>query len=340
MPDFPGAIDPALIHPRQWIAERRIRNILGRYIVANERTLEQKISDAGPNNQRIDPHILTQALHRLREAELVSTMWAAGTPWYHLPDTDAAAVNGRLNALLAVYSQPTAPGFGHLLGQALEIAVYRALNDPHTRPLDFFGGFEGLEAHDDSTLYKKLEPPSLRSGRSIAPKHLDFLVHFEGVYAGVEVKNTRPWLYPDRDEIHALLWKCCRLDVVPVLIARRIHYSTFSVFNSSGLILHETYNQLYPASAEVLASQARDKNLLGYHDIRSGNLPDARLIRFIQKNLPRLLPEARRSFEDNFDLLSAYASGDMSYAEFSGRSKRRLRGEPEDLPRLDGSEWG
>ena len=69
-------------------------------------------------------------------------------------------------------------------------------------------------------------------------KRLDFLVHdLAAGYAGIEVKNLREWLYPDRVEIHELLLKCCALDVVPVLIARRIHYSTYSVLNACGVTI-------------------------------------------------------------------------------------------------------
>ncbi len=43
------------------IARRRLLNILRAHTIALGRTLEQKIADAGPYNQRIDPHVLTQA---------------------------------------------------------------------------------------------------------------------------------------------------------------------------------------------------------------------------------------------------------------------------------------
>jgi hypothetical protein len=46
---------------RHDLALIRLRNILGRHTVATMRILEQKISDSGPFNQRMDPHILTDA---------------------------------------------------------------------------------------------------------------------------------------------------------------------------------------------------------------------------------------------------------------------------------------
>jgi len=74
--------------------------------------------------------------------------------------------------------------------------------------------------------------------------------------------------------------KCLALDAVPVFIARRIPYVTFAVLSKSGFIVHQTYNQLLPASAADIAAKARDKSTLGYHDIRTGNQPDARLLKF------------------------------------------------------------
>ena len=135
-----------------------------------------------------------------------------------------------------------------------------------------------------------------------------------------------------------MLFKCCALDVVPVLIARRIHYSTFSVLNPCGVIVHQTYNQLYPESAKDLAQKVRDKQLLGYHDVRVGNQPDGRLVRFIHENLPKVLPGSRVSFDAFKDLLSSYGNGIHSYKSFAARVKRRLRGEPEDLPEFEGEE--
>jgi hypothetical protein len=93
-----------------------------------------------------------------------------------------------------------------------------------------------------------------------------------------------------------------------------------------------------PRAAEALAEKVKDKHLLGYHDVRVGNEPDARLIRFIHQNLPEVLPKARQGFERFKDLLLGYANGEHNYKSFAARVKRRLRGEPEDLPTFEGPE--
>lgn len=116
--------------------------------------------------------------------------------------------------------------------------------------------------------------------------------------------------------------KCCKLDIVPVLIARRIPFVTFMLFNQCDVIVHQTYNQLYPMADYELAEKAKDKKLLGYHDIRLGSAPDKRLLHFIHENLPALIPQARERFDEHKDLLSAYADDDISYPEFVSHLKQ------------------
>ena len=158
-----------------------------------------------------------------------------------------------------------------------------------------------------------------------------------GIYAGIEAKNIRQWLYPDREEKRDLLMKCCALDVVPVLISRRIHFSAFSVLNPCGVVIHQKFNQLYPSSKAELAAQVRHKDLLGFHDIRCNQAEDAaithrRLSGFLHVNLPAILPEARESFDRFKDLLASYANGQCDYNIFAARVKRRIRGEDVDFP--------
>jgi len=148
--------------------------------------------------------------------------------------------------------------------------------------------------------------------------------------AGIEVKNIREWIYPHQDLIRDLIFKCLHLKAIPTLIARRIHYSTFTVLGTCGIIIHQTYNQRLPATDYELAERAKNKTLLGYHDIRLGNAPDARLRHFLYENLPNLLESAREKFERFKDLLCGYAKREMGYDEFAARVRRRRLGQPED----------
>jgi len=91
--------------------------------------------------------------------------------------------------------------------------------------------------------------------------------------------------------------------------------------------LHQTFNQLYPQADAALAAKARNKDLLGFHDIRLGNDPDVRLVSFIHKNLPALLPSARARFDRSLDLLTAYADGILTREAFKAELRRRRENE-------------
>lgn len=184
---------------REGIAARRVRNILRTYVVANQRTLEQKISDAGPSDQRIDPHILTQVRNDLVRAGIVKEELRRKTPWYYLDGTEHLLVAARLAELEPLYQKTQSPQFLKRLGQVLEIAIYRALAASTNH---FVGSFADLEEHDDSSLYKKNDPPTTISGRAITKGGpLDFVVFQDAGLAGLEAKNSRQWMYPDRDDV-------------------------------------------------------------------------------------------------------------------------------------------
>ena len=218
--------------------------------------------------------------------------------------------------------------------------VFRALQKQNT--LDFFGRFPDLDQHDDSQPYRKEEPPNYLSQHEIpGGKQLDFLLlHPSAGWTAVEVKNVREWLYPDRDEVKDLLVKACSLNAVPVLIARRIPFVTFRLLHPCGLVIWQTYKQRYPSNDQDLAAQASDKRLLGYFDIRIGNEPDRHLTRFIQENLPDVLPRARERFTAFRDLLLAYGTGDVRYAEFAARVRRRESSASEDYDDDYENSWG
>ena len=315
---------------RKKTAQKRLVSILEQHGISNARTLEQKISDAGPNNQRIDPHILTTVRRKLIEEGKIKVLWQHGAPWFYLPSTPEQTVQKRLAEQLPIFLGFQHGDTGKRVGQCLEIAIYRALLQQDT--LEHIGGFTNLEEHDDSSLYSKEEPPQSLSGKHLPGKtRLDFLVWHQGSrWAGIEAKNIREWIYPNRKEIIRLLEKAVALDCVPVLIARRISFVAFKVLSTCGVVLHETYNQLLPEADRDLAEKARDKRLLGYHDVRVGNQPGDRLVKFVSSNLPQVLPEARIRFDEYKDLVRGFVDEDISYKEFAARVRRRSQGTSED----------
>jgi hypothetical protein len=256
--------------------------VLKTYTVASMRTLENKISDAGPADMRIDPHVLTGVRNRLLEQGVLNQVSRHNTPWYFLAGTAPELVEERLGVLVPLHREFQAAG--HAIGQTLEIAAWRALIAQ--AEMLCMGNFLNLDDHDDATLYRKEEAPRTINGSTMpGDMKLDFVTfHKQAGAVGIEIKNLRQWMYPRRVEIRDMLLKCTTIDAVPVLIARRIHFSTFHVLTRCGVIVHQTYNHLLPATAAALAERARDKNLLGFHDIRLGNQPDARLTKFLHEN--------------------------------------------------------
>lgn len=314
---------------REALAEKRITNILRKYTIASARTLEQKISDAGPNNQRIDPHILTPVRNGMISSNKLVRVDKQGIPWYHLPDTDTRHIKQKHQHLLDIHKRTQKNKTILRVGQALEIAIYRSLSNQSE--LNYLGHFEDIDTRDDSKLYTKVEPPNHFSNNVIpGNKCLDFLVLKESILGGIEAKNTREWLYPDRSEVKDFLYKCCALDAVPVLIARRIPFVTFKLLNACDCIVHQTYRQYYPESERELAEDLKDKTLFGYHDLTLGNQPDARLNKFIHENLPKQLPLMRPKFEEFKDLAAMYGSGEIEYKAFAARVRRREQGTNED----------
>lgn len=311
---------------RETIARTRILNILQKQGAANLRTLEHKIADAGPYNQRVQPHIITSAKQALlRHGDLAITDYER-SQWFHLANADPNRIRARLAELQPIWSRFTNGATAARTGQALEIAVWRALREAG---IDVYGGFDDLTAHDDSKLYHKVELQSF-NGATLGKHALDFIVRVGGHHCGIEVKNTRPWFYAHDPDLRELIRKALTLQVQPVLIARRIQYVTFRVLGACGLIMHETYNQRMATADAELADLARHKDLLGYHDIRTGNSADSRLTHFFAKNLPAILDEARSKVIRYRDLLWAFGAEKMSYEEFSARVRRREQGQKED----------
>ena len=99
------------------LAEYRIIRVLHTYTVACMRTLENKISDGGPADMRIDPHVLTEAKNRLLAAGTLKRDMRDNTPWFFLATANPAAVTARLADLLPLHR------LFQRLGQRVESSV-------------------------------------------------------------------------------------------------------------------------------------------------------------------------------------------------------------------------
>lgn len=312
---------------RQELAARRLQAVIGRHGAAIARTLEQKISDAGPLNQRIDPHILIPVRNTLVKEGSLQRIREHGRDWYALADAAPQWVTDRIAAQFEVLRQTLDNAFVHRIGDTLEIAVFRALK---ASGLNSLGGFRGLTDEPTTRSPRKEEPPSIFSGRELTGnKRFDFLVGGR-TWGGIECKNIREWLYPDRDEIRHMLRKAVELDIPPILIGRRIPFVTRRLLQPAGVLLWETRNQFYPPEYDNLAAQMREKTSLGFFDIRVSDYPTPQLEDFVSRIIPEELPNATEKFAAHKDLLAAYAFEEMPYTEFASRIRRRQSGQNED----------
>lgn len=312
---------------REQVARKRIVSILKKQVVANWRTLEHKIGDAGPNPVRVQPHILTPAKRELMKKSVLGVEMRGKSSWFYLAGEDREKINARLAELWPIWDAFTEGALVGRTGQALEIAVFKALLA--APGINVFGGYTDLNAHDDSTLYSKQEVQAF-NGASLGKQALDFIISVGSVHCGIEVKNTRPWYYAHDADLREAIRKALTLKVVPVFVARRIQYVSFRVLGACGVIMHETYNQRMASADTALADLARHKDLLGYHDIRVSNDPDPRMTRFFNDQLPGLAEAAVAKLDAFHDLLWAFATNEMPYAEFSARVRRREQGLKED----------
>ena len=113
------------------LGKRRLRNVLKTNVLANLRTLENKISYAGPTNQRIDPHMPTISKKLLLEAGEIKTYPAEPKnneiQWYYLNGTSEEGLVKRYRGLEPIHRGTVDPHFTKRMGQTMEIAVSKAL---------------------------------------------------------------------------------------------------------------------------------------------------------------------------------------------------------------------
>jgi hypothetical protein len=231
---------------RIYLAKKRVQSILDRETVSHQKTLEQKISSQGPTPQRVDPHLLGLAIMDLIETNRLKTYkHSTVSNWHSNIGASEQEVMLRLNDLAPLYASVSKGGFGNLTGDALEVITFKCLNLAYQNNalFAFLGDFKLNEAKVDGR-FRKNQPPKF-IGTAATLKEADFLQfgHSSGPLC-IECKNYREWLYPGDRNIKQLIIKACELQAIPVLLARKIHYSTITnLLYPAGIIAHETYHQ-------------------------------------------------------------------------------------------------
>lgn len=317
----PEAKNPAALE-RIGIAKSRIQNILDRAIVAHPRTLEQKISDQGPTPLRVDPHLVRLAIKDLLETNRLKIHTHPSTSshtWYSNISISAEEAKPVLDDIAPLYAQVAGSAFGQLTGYALELVIYRCLVQLRTSAAryNFQGHFKLHEPVDVTTgCYKKVQPPKTIDSHT-AIKEADFLLfgHDCGVIC-IECKNYREWIYPHNTVIKELIVKAIQLNAVPLLIARRMHYTTMTNFlEPAGIIAHQTYHQYYPVHAPDVADRARNKSLLGFTDVRAKDQPEPRTTKFFSDHLPAITDRMAAKWQANKPVLHSFALGELNLSQ-------------------------
>ena len=299
------------------IGKRRIQSVLDTHTVANQKTLEQKISDQGPGDRRVDPGLLGLAIKDLIEQRRLATHTHPATKklrWLSNPATGTNRVKEKLDVIAPIYDNINKDGFGNLVGDALEIVIFKCLLAvERERPrYTFQGTFDLTGPKNGQGRYNKTDPPK-SIGNKTTNKQADFLQFgYDDGHLCIECKNYREWIYPHHQAIKDTIIKAYELGSIPLLVARRIHYSTFTnLLKPSGIIGHQSLFQYYPADQSDLAVKVKDKNGLGFTDVTAIEQPHRISLEFFLNNLSEVVGIAGPIWKTNRQLLYDYANNEV-----------------------------
>jgi len=294
------------------VAIRRVRKILQQRRIASKRQLESKISEAGPPRMRANPHHISDALSELQEngeviiADSISIGTGQPTQLFALSNWNPASQQDseRLQRIKSAHRDFLTVTLREDKGESLQTIVQGAIQN--SEQFNWLNNDPGKSPPSGSTI----------SGKPITGSGLldHYLIHKQtGIPVGVEDKNYRDWFYPNRPEIRSLLQKCHAYNMLPVLVTRKIHYTTRMVFHYLGAIAFETHFQCFlPQYAERL-TEARHKDGLGFADLRFTDEPPDHVTKLFSETLPKLIESSWATFTSNADIIKAYADQDLDY---------------------------
>ena len=308
-------------HARIRTAMKRIPNVLDTELVACQKTLEQKISEQGPKPQRVDPHLISLARKELtnhrRTIKHYTHASTGDIQWYTNTRAEDGKVLAKLNTVAPLYREITSQPFKKVVGDALEVITYKCLLNLKNRERRFaFHGSFDLSAPKLQGCFKKTEPTQNISG-STTEKRADFILfgHNSGPIC-IECKNYREWIYPHHHAIKELIQKSLELGAIPLLIARRLHYTTLTNFlQPAGILAHESYFQYYPSDKAEIANRVKDKRSLGFTDVLATEEPHERTSKFFNELLPRINEPAADKFSRNKEALQAFVDDEINLAQ-------------------------
>lgn len=135
----------------------------------------------------------------------------------------------------------------------------------------------------------------------------------DGIPLGIEDKNYREWFYPQHEHIKSLLRKSINYNLLPILIARKVHYTTFRLFSAIGALAFQTHFQIISAKYSDDLADAKHVDGLGFADIRFTDEPLPHILKYFAKQLPKLVPAFWDRFNANRSLIELYCNDSISY---------------------------
>jgi hypothetical protein len=162
-----------------------------------------------------------------------------------------------------------------------------------------------------------------------------FMTHNELKFPiGLEAKNIREWVYPSAWQIWRLIARACSFECLPVLITRKIPFTTRSgLFKNFGILGFESQFQYFSPQVKALSKYRFDQNVvhkdrLGFADIKyfkDGDAVPKHFNQFFESNLYKNAPLYYDRFLSHLPILKKYAI-DKGLAEesISGKKRRQL----------------
>lgn len=306
--------------PDHWIelAKKRIKQVLRNRIYLNQRQLESKVSEAGPTNQRCNPHVITRALTELvRDGEVLCDSIPNYCRFFYLPQRRSASskqfFQQRKQLIDRVYKDylKLTSGDSKVCGDILELVMTAAISET-----------------------KSYFPAAISGQKKFG--EIEINGPFDGVYflpgsshlICVEAKNIREWLYPSSQELWSLIHKSAQfigspVSPLPILVTRKIPYYAYDAFKRLGLLGYEMHRQLFAPSVADKLMEIRDKDILGFHDVSTDLRVPPGLTKFFSKTIPEQASTYSAQFAANKPIFDVYAA-DMANSRTSRERRQQL----------------
>lgn len=324
------------------IADKRIRSVLAKRRISYSSHFEMKISEAGPNYMRAEPHIIFNALKiMLRQGQIehyTPKVPLVNAPTFFVPtDFKGAADYSRARNFvewrdLFVVSSAQSKYCGFVLEKMVFDSIL-STNHYHilgSAPLYNDQGYLDKGKGSEILTYQGNDIYKAEAGSGFDL----FAIHkATDTPIGIEAKNLREWIYPASEEVWRAIARGCTLNCLPVIIARKISFiARVGFFAEFGILGFETNFQYFDHQIQrdtgyKFKEKVIDKNRLGFADIKlikpTATTP-SHLVNFFDDTLNNYAEEYFEKFQRHKALLKKYAI-DYQMAESSLNQKKRFQ---------------